>query len=281
MKRNNTDIQKFWSVNPCGESQVGGVQEDWEIFFNKYDQFRYTNERHILKCLDHINFNDKKTLEIGLGLGADSEQIIKRGAQWSGLDLTQESVDRVKTRLELRNLTYEDIKKGSVTALPYPDNHFDIVFSHGVLHHVPDVLRAQQEIARALKPSGKLIVMLYAKNSMNYYFSIAIIRRAILMLGYPFAKKIYNEKFKKHIANAKKTGLFTYLKLSNFLHTNTDGPDNPYSKVYTKNEIIKDFSNFQIERLHKEFMHAPPLSVHFLPGSSLLGWHLWVHMKLR
>ena len=50
---------------------------------------------HIPECLDRIDWQDKKVLEIGLGQGAESEQLIRRGARWSGLDLTEESVDRV------------------------------------------------------------------------------------------------------------------------------------------------------------------------------------------
>ena len=60
------------------------------------------------------------------------EQIIRRGARWSGLDLTAESVARLRTRLELRQLPYDELKQGSALAIPYPDNAFDKVFSHGV-----------------------------------------------------------------------------------------------------------------------------------------------------
>jgi len=99
---NERDIEDFWNKYPCGEAQVGGLQQhrgDYEEFFSAYDRFRYRKEAHILRCLDAIDFKGKHVLEIGLGQGADSEQIIKRGAIWSGLDLTPESVGRVQARL--------------------------------------------------------------------------------------------------------------------------------------------------------------------------------------
>ena len=154
-------IREFWDTHPCGESQVEGLSLDHEAFFRRYDTFRYRLEAHILRRLDAIDFQGKRVLEIGLGQGADSEQIIRRGAIWSGLDLSPESISRVSTRLRLRGLPYERLELGNARSMPFHDNSFDIVFSHGVLHHIPDVLEVQKEIARVLKPGGRLIMMLY------------------------------------------------------------------------------------------------------------------------
>eukprot|EP00456_Euglypha_rotunda_P038462 TRINITY_DN2956_c0_g1_i8.p1 TRINITY_DN2956_c0_g1~~TRINITY_DN2956_c0_g1_i8.p1 ORF type:complete len:290 (-),score=40.90 TRINITY_DN2956_c0_g1_i8:409-1278(-) len=276
-----TEIQNFWNQNPCGDMQVGGLEQrrgDYEAFFSDYDRFRYRKEAHIIRCLDGIDFKGKRVLEIGLGQGADSEQIIKRGALWSGLDLTPESVNRVKTRLSLRQLPHQAIKQGSVLQIPYEDASFDIVFSHGVLHHVPDILTAQSEIRRVLKPEGELIAMLYARWSMNYLVSIGVVRRLGLI-----ALSVTNRNpggiFGQHLANARKEGLGRYLRMDNFVHKNTDGPLNPYSKVYDLNRIREDFPDFEILRSYKRFMHAPPLPVRSLPLDGLLGWHLWAHMR--
>lgn len=278
---NESDVQAFWQNHPCGEMQVGGLEKyraNYTKFFEEYDKFRYRNEGHILKCLDEIDFESKHTLEIGLGEGADSEQIIRRGAIWSGVDLTEESVRRVQTRMELKNLKYSAIKQGSALELPFDDNSFDIIFSHGVLHHVPDINRAQQEIWRILKPGGKLIVMLYAKYSLNYLLSISIIRRLGLALLYAIR---YNPGgiYGQHLVNARKQGLVDYLKIDNFIHHNTDGPLNPYAKVYDLKTVRRDFLNFKISKHFKQFMHAPPLSVRWLPLERAVGWHLWVYLE--
>ena len=275
---NEKDIQDFWNARPCGESQVGGIEGNYEEFFNSYDAFRYTEENHILKCLDAINFKNKRVLEIGLGLGADSEQIIRRGAIWSGIDLTPESVSRVAKRLSLRKLPYERLEVGSVCDLPFDQNTFDIVFAHGVLMCVPEIDKAQSEIARVLKPGGELIAMLYAKRSLNYLVSIYVLRRLGLMLLYLSGIKPKGI-IGQHLENARKIGLFRYLRMENFIHRNTDGPLNPYIKVHDLDEVRKDFRDFRIVKIHKEFMHAPPLPVSRLPLAHLLGWHLWVHME--
>lgn len=278
------EIASFWQANTCGDWQVGGLEArfggDFERFFAEYDAFRYRREGHILSFLDRADCAGKKVLEIGLGQGADSEQIVRRGGNWSGLDLTPASVARVRERFRLHNLPYDDLKVGSVLEIPYPDNSFDMVYSFGVLHHVCEIQKAQAEIARVLRPGGELVMMVYAKWSLNYLLSIAVLRRAglaaMMALGVP-GKGI----FAAHVKNAKNEGLFRYLRMKRFIHRSTDGPDNPYAKVYGLREVREDFPAFKITGSYKQFMHAPPLPVRSLPMQRLMGWHLMVRLKVR
>jgi SAM-dependent methyltransferase len=278
-------IREFWDAHPCGESQVERLSSDYEDFFRRYDAFRYQREAHILRRLDAIDFKGKHVLEIGLGQGADSEQIIRRGAIWSGIDISAESVSRVSTRLRCRGLAYARLERASALELPFSDNCFDIVFAHGVLHHIPDVMTAQKEIARVLKPGGRLIAMLYARRSLNYLLAISVVRRlslAILFLGRANAGGMVGGIIGGHIARAKRMGLREYLRLPNFIHGNTDGPLNPYSKVYDLATVHEDFPAFTLETHHQDYMHAPPLPVFWLkPFACVLGWHLWVHLNPR
>ena len=271
-------VYDFWNVNPCGEHQIGAPDGDLETFFARYDCFRYGREGHILQQIAATDFCGKRVLEIGLGLGADAEQIIRRGGIWSGVDLTPASVERVKQRFSLRHLPYEDVRCASVLALPYPDNSFDVVFSHGVLHHVPEIMTAQREIARVLKPEGRLIMMVYARRSLNYLLSIAVLRR-LGLAGCYLTGLTPSRKIAGHIRNAHEVGLLRYLAMKNFIHRNTDGPDNPYSKVYRRRDLDADFPDFTVIKTKQVWMHAPPLPVGLLrPLSALLGWHLWAQL---
>lgn len=281
-------VQTFWQEHACGDAQVGGLHErfrgDYDTFFTDYDRFRYQNEHHLPACLKALNVAGKAVLEIGLGEGADAEQLIRLGASWSGVDLTAESVGRVRTRLTLRELPHEELRQGSVLDLPFADGSFDMVFSHGVLHHVPEIKAAQAEIHRVLRPGGELVIMMYARWSLNYLVSIGLIRRAALLAAFPLARAGILKSdpaqgmLAAHLSNAEKVGLFRYLRMQEFVHHNTDGPANPYALVYDRRRIERDFPSFRVVRTYKRFMHAPPLPVHGLPGETLVGWHLWVHL---
>jgi ubiquinone/menaquinone biosynthesis C-methylase UbiE len=278
-----TRIREFWDSHPCGEGLLArdlASHGDYEAFFAEYDAYRYRTEPHILPNLDQIAFAGRDVLEIGLGQGADAEQIIRRGARWSGVDLTPESVERVRMRLALRGLPHASVRRGTATALPFPDASFDIVYSHGVLHHVPAIRDAQREIRRVLRPGGELVVMLYAKRSLNYLVAISVLRRLGLLALWVSGRDpggIYHE----HLEHARRLGIWRYLRMSEFIHHNTDGPANPFSKVYTMAEVRRSFPDFRVVRGHRHFLHAPPLPVSRLPGGSVLGWHLWVHLRPR
>jgi SAM-dependent methyltransferase len=279
------EIASFWEAHPCGDDLLGGLDErfrgDYASFFESYDADRYSVESHIPGCLDRLQVSGKRVLEIGLGQGAESEGLIRRGARWTGLDLTEESIRRVATRLELKELPYEAIWHGSATHIPADDASFDLVFSHGVLHHIPDIAAAQKEIHRVLRPGGRLVAMLYARRSLNYLVAIAVLRRAAILAAWPVRDRVKGGLLGAHLRNAESEGLSNYLRLERFTHASTDGPDSPFARVYDEASVQRDFSSFRLVAAHKEFMHAPPLPVHGLPGASLAGWHLWVELEPR
>ena len=85
---NEEQVQSFWQQHPCGDMQVGGLNrfgKDYRVFFEKYDAFRYREYPELLRLLDAMDFKGEKVLEVGLGEGADSEQIIRRGGGYGAV----------------------------------------------------------------------------------------------------------------------------------------------------------------------------------------------------
>jgi ubiquinone/menaquinone biosynthesis C-methylase UbiE len=289
-KEHTNDIRQFWNENPVGSNFV--TYESDKSFYTKYDEFRYRTEGHILGELDAIGLTGKKTLEIGLGQGADSMQLIDRGAIYYGIDLTEESVRRVKERFRLFDKKYAEVRVANAVQIPYEDNSFDIVYSHGVIHHSPEIATIVSEIHRVLRPGGQAVIMLYHKNSFNYHVSIALLRRAGLMLMqvFPFLAKPVSkvtgesvDRINRHKYHLKKEGP-GYFRMKNFLHRSTDGPDNVYSSVWNDKTSRKLFSAFSSVKTYVHFLNERHLLglQHLLPVSvkkamaRKYGWHLWI-----
>jgi hypothetical protein len=71
---------------------------------------------------------------LGPGQGVDSEQVFRRGAVWSGVDLAPQSVARVAARLRLASEGFPtSVSNVPALTLPFPDNSFDLAILHGVI----------------------------------------------------------------------------------------------------------------------------------------------------
>ena len=100
----------------------------------------------------------ERVLEIGCGLGADARELAERvlpGGEVVAVDLSNAMVAAARERHDERLPVTYDV--ADVTALPYDDASFDIVRIERVLQHVPDAALACREIARVLKPGGRVL----------------------------------------------------------------------------------------------------------------------------
>ena len=272
----NMNIKEFWDAHPCGEEFLPELNTTSIDFFDNYDELKQALEPHIFTELTKLNLKDVSVLEIGLGQGTESEFFIKSGAMWTGIDFSTVACQRVLNRIRLKNLS-GNVLNATATDLPFKDDEFDLVFSHGVLHHIPEAEKAAREMSRVLRPGGKLIVMVYSKYSINYALSILIIRRIGLIMIYPLYLLgfKFEGKYLKHLENLSNTGS-QYLRLGNFLSANTDGPENPYSKVYSSREVKRLFDSLVHDKTRKFFRVLPPFYRVASIKPKKFGWHLWV-----
>ena len=147
-------VRAFWQSHPCGTRFTEGVELGSPEFFRRVEEFRYAKEGHILAAADFASAGGLKVLEIGCGLGTDGVQFARAGAHYTGVDLTEAAVDLARRNFEWRNLPGE-FRTADAENLEFADDTFDVVYSHGVLHHTPDTARAVGEVHRVLKQIGR------------------------------------------------------------------------------------------------------------------------------
>src|SRR5947207_8795298 len=169
-------VRAFWQAHPCG-TKFSDAEMGTREFFDRVEAHRYGKEWHIPIAANFKSTRGLKVLEIGCGLGTDGAQFAKAGADYTGIDLTEASIELARKRFELSGLKGE-FRVADAEKLDFADETFDVVYSHGVLHHTPDTAGAVREIQRILKPGGRAIVMLYHRGSYNYRIGIRVLRRA-------------------------------------------------------------------------------------------------------
>lgn len=209
-------VVNFWDKASCGEDlYLKG--SDREKFVNQAE-IRYKLEPYILEFADFNGSRGRRTLEIGVGLGADHQKFAEAGAELHGCDLTDRAIDHTCKRFALFGLK-SSLRQADAENLPYDSDSFDLVYSWGVLHHSPNTPKAISEVHRVLKHGGDAKIMIYHKYSFVGY--MLWIRYALLKLK-PF------------------TPLSTIY--ANYL-------ESPGTKAYSISEakdLFSDFSNVQL-----------------------------------
>jgi SAM-dependent methyltransferase len=103
----------------------------------------------------------ERVVDVGSGAGMDSliaATMVGPDGRVIGVDMTRAMLDVARTSASEAGLGNVEFREGLAGSLPVPDSWADVVISNGVLNLLPDKLAALQEIARVLKPAGRLQV---------------------------------------------------------------------------------------------------------------------------
>lgn len=280
-------VREYWDGSPCDSDQSDRTRLSREYFLD-IERQRYALQPHILDVLAKIDWRGKRVLEIGSGLGTDARFIIGKGGDYTGINVDRASTEATAQALRAFSLPGRVLQRDA-TCLDFPDGAFDVVYSFGVLHHIPAADRAVAEIHRVLKPGGELLVMLYNRTSVNYAVEILFLRKlALRVLCLPGAIALLAQlgfprgKLERHRALARQLGR---MRADEWLSRNTDGPDNPHSTVYDAAQASALLSAFRVKASEIRFFDHRHWGVlgRLLPGrvtralGRRWGWHRIVH----
>ncbi len=145
-------VKEFYEDNPFPGYE--GLEEFGELARKGGDN---AFSSRLLKAAGY----NRLILECGCGTGQLSQFLQLNNNNVLGIDM---SIGSLKLALEhkLRNeLTRSNFAQMNIFDLAVKDNSFDVVISHGVLHHTFDARRAFRHIVRKVKPGGIVMVGLY------------------------------------------------------------------------------------------------------------------------
>jgi SAM-dependent methyltransferase len=160
------DVKQYWDRRPCNirhSPKPIGTRE----YFEEVETRKYFVEPHIPAFADFPRWRGKDVLEIGCGIGTDSVNFARNGAHHTIIELSSESLEITKKRLDLDGL-HANLVNGNAEELDDllpPGKKFDLIYSFGVIHHTPHPEQVVRAIAKRLKAGGELRLMVYARYS--------------------------------------------------------------------------------------------------------------------
>ena len=100
-------------------------------------------------------------LDLGSGAGVDcflAATAVGPSGHVIGVDMTPEMVERARSLAARQGITNVEFRQGRLEQLPVEDASVDAVTSNCVVNLVPDKARVFTEIARVLRPGGRLVI---------------------------------------------------------------------------------------------------------------------------
>lgn len=161
------DVQRYWDDRPCNirhSPKPVGSRE----YFDEVEARKYFVEPHIPAFADFPRWQGKRVLEVGCGIGTDSINFARAGAELTAVDLSGESLELARQRAEVMGVAdrIEFVQANAeelTSAVSGPP--YDLLYSFGVIHHTPRPERALAEMRALAAPGATLKVMVYHRLS--------------------------------------------------------------------------------------------------------------------
>lgn len=163
------EIRRYWNDH-IHDLELAKHPVGTRGFFHDLDEYRFDKLRYLPKVVNFNAYAGKKLLEVGCGVGIDLVRFARGGAEVTGVDLAEQSIDLAKKYFAHEGLT-GDLLLGNGEELRFEDNRFDVVYAHGVIQYTANAQKMVNELYRVVKPGGEVIMMVYNRNSWLNFLS--------------------------------------------------------------------------------------------------------------
>ena len=180
-------VREFWDARPCNvrhSDQPRGTRE----YFEEVERKKFTAEPHIPAFCEFERWSGRKVLEIGCGIGTMAKNFAAHGADYTGVELSGESLALTRQRFAVYGLpgTFYQCNAEQLTDV-VPVEAYDLIFTWGVIHHSPNPGRILEQARSYMRSGTTLKVMVYASNSWKNYMIEAGMDQPEAQYGCPIA----------------------------------------------------------------------------------------------
>jgi ubiquinone/menaquinone biosynthesis C-methylase UbiE len=159
-------VKEYWNTRPCNirhSSEPIGTR----AYFDQVRRRKYFVEYHIPAFAEFDRWKNKKVLEIGCGIGTDTQSFAEAGAEVTAIDLSEKSLNLAQQRMAVYGIHHVQLFQANAEELSKVlfRRMYDLIYSFGVLHHTPNPKKAFREIINYMGPHSIFKLMLYNKYS--------------------------------------------------------------------------------------------------------------------
>jgi 2-polyprenyl-3-methyl-5-hydroxy-6-metoxy-1,4-benzoquinol methylase len=156
-------VQDYWDARPCN-IRHSPLPVGTKEYFDQVEARKYFVEPHIPGFAQFPRWGGKRVLEVGCGIGTDTINFARHGAQVTAVDLSEESLKVARQRAEVFGLQdrirFQQANAEELTR-HLPPEPYDLIYSFGVIHHTPNVERVVDQMRAYSRPGTKVKVMVY------------------------------------------------------------------------------------------------------------------------
>jgi 2-polyprenyl-3-methyl-5-hydroxy-6-metoxy-1,4-benzoquinol methylase len=161
------DVKSYWNNRPCNikhSNKEIGTKE----YFDEVEWRKYFVEPHIPLFAEFDKWKGKSVLEIGCGIGTDTINFARAGAEVTACDLSVESIELAKKRAVVYGLqdkiTFYNVNAEHLSDV-VPIKKYDLVYSFGVIHHTPNPENVIEQIKLYISEKSVFKIMVYNRAS--------------------------------------------------------------------------------------------------------------------
>jgi 2-polyprenyl-3-methyl-5-hydroxy-6-metoxy-1,4-benzoquinol methylase len=167
-----SEVKDFWNQRPCNirhSVKPVGSRE----YFEEVQARKYFVEPHIPEFAQFARWTGKKVLEIGCGIGTDTMNFARHGAQVTAVEFSEKSLEIARRRAEVYG--FQDKIRfylGNAEELTsfLPIESYDLIYSFGVIHHTPNPERVIKELHHYVHPGSTIKIMVYYRRSWKVFW---------------------------------------------------------------------------------------------------------------
>ncbi|MGE0143054.1 MAG: ArsR/SmtB family transcription factor [Planctomycetota bacterium] len=123
-----------------------------------------------------------RVADIGTGTGILALELARAGVDVVAIDSSPRMLAAASTKLGVGERSHVELREGEATALPLADGEVDAALAHMVLHYVPSPRDAIVEMARVVRPGGRVVVVDFVEDADGRHHDREWMRRDLGML---------------------------------------------------------------------------------------------------